>query len=232
MRAWLGVVLLFAAAAVAAAAAADQPPDAVADHYEQVIARSGYSAPALFDLGNAWLRSGRPGRAILEYERALVLAPGNPAIEANLAAARQRAGVTPSMAGPWLTAARSVSFDSYLWLGLGALWVLCVALVLLCLNGRPRRLAKPLVLAAVVTLCASADAAALCWSDLYRAVVQGPATLRVAPAASAASIGGVRDGEVVWIQQRYAGFNLVRTAEGRSGWVSADSAMAVRESRP
>jgi tetratricopeptide (TPR) repeat protein len=219
------------AAAEQAAAAGNY--QLAAQNYEQVLQRNGFSAPVLFNLGNAWLRLGRPARAILNYERALLLAPRSAAIEANLATAQQRAGLAPVTVGPWLAAARYFSFDTYAWAALGAVWVLCVALVLLSLNGTARRMARPLILAAAVTLCVSADAAALCWSDQYRAVVvQGPAVLHLAPAASAVASGALRDGEVVWLQDRYADFNFVRTADGHTGWVSADTALPVRVSRP
>ncbi len=98
--------------AASASAMADQTLLAAADHatavgdyhaavrgYEQVLAQSGNSAPVLFNLGNAWLRLGKPGSAILAYERALVLAPHNPAIETNLAEARLHADLVEPVAG-------------------------------------------------------------------------------------------------------------------------------------
>ena len=200
-------------------------------YYEQALSTRGFSAPVLFNLGNAWLRLGQPARAILEYERALVLAPGSAAIAANLAAAQQRAGVTPPLVGRgWLRCGISVStpMRGRVW----AVWMLCAGVVLLCVNGLTRRLARTLILVAAVTLCVTADAAALCWSDLYRAVVQEPTALHVAPAASAATSGSLREGEVVWIQDRYGGFKLVRTGDGHSGWVGAATAIAVRVAHP
>jgi tetratricopeptide (TPR) repeat protein len=217
-------------AAEHAAAAGDYR--AAAQDYEQALVARGFSAPVLFNLGNAWLRLGKPARAILEYERALLLAPGSAAIEANLAAAQQRAGLTSPAVGPWRAAARYFSFDSYVWAGLAAVWVLCTAAVLLCFNGVARRCARVLILVAAVTLCVSTDAAALCWSDLYRAVVQAPASLQLAPAASAAASGSLREGEVVWIQDHYGGFEFVRTADGHTGWVEAGAAVAIRASHP
>jgi tetratricopeptide (TPR) repeat protein len=239
---WLVTVLLCVAAAgvradqssVAAAvhAAAGGDYQSAVQNYEQVLHQQGFSAAVLFNLGNAQLRLGKPARAILEYERALVLAPRNPAIEANLAAAQQRAGLAPSVIGPWLAAARYFSFDTYVWAALVAIWVLCGALVLLTLERNARRYARPLILAAVVTLCVSADAAALCWADLHRAVVvQGPAILHLAPASSAAASGTLRAGEVVWLQDQYAGFKFVRTADDRTGWLSDETAMPVRVAR-
>ena len=42
----------------------------------------------------------------------------------------------------------------------------------------------------------------------------------------------LREGEVVWIQGHYGGFDLVRTADGHSGWTPADVALAVRAGPP
>jgi tetratricopeptide (TPR) repeat protein len=220
------------ALAAAAHAAAGGDYRTAARNYEQILEREGFSAPVLFNLGNAWLRLGNPARAILDYERALVLSPHSAAIEANLAAAQQRAGLAPQGVGPWLAAARYFSFDTYVWAGLGAFWVLCIGLVLVCLNGMARRIARPLILLAVVTLCVSADAAVLEWPDLQRAVVVAPAVMHLAPAQSAATSGSLQEGEVVWLQEHYAGFSFVRGADGRTGWVSDAAAVAVRVARP
>jgi len=231
------LLLLFAAcvaraevpsiAAAEGAAAAGDYHTAVQD-YEQELKAHGFSAAVLFNLGNAWLRLGKPAPAILDYERALVLAPGSAAIQANLAAAQQRAGLAPPVVGPWQAAARYFTFDTYVWAGLAAVWLLCAAVVLLCFSGPARRFAMPLILVAAVALCVSLDAAALSWTDLYRAVVQEPTALQLAPAASAAANGSLREGEVVWIQDRYGGFKFVRTADGHAGWVNDATVVAIR----
>jgi tetratricopeptide (TPR) repeat protein len=238
MRSCVIAVLLLCVVSGACAGSAAERAAAAGDYqlaaqsYEQELTRSGFSAPVLFNLGNAWLRLGKPARAILEYERALVLAPRDPAIKANLAAAQQRLGIAPTEVSPWLAAARYFTFDTVVYTGVAALWALCAAVVLLLLGAAARRFARPLILASALALCASADATVLCWSDLYRAVAQGSASLQLAPAASAASSGAVREGEVLWIQDRYAGFNLVRTADGHTGWISDQVAVPVRISRP
>jgi tetratricopeptide (TPR) repeat protein len=230
---------------VASATCADQPAATAATHaaaggdyraavrgYEQILENEGFSAPVLFNLGNAWLRLGNPARAILQYERALVLSPHSAAIEANLAAAQQRAGLAPQSVGPWLALARYFSIDTYAETGLVALWLLCIALVLVCRDGAPRRVGRPLILLAVVTLCVSADAAVLEWPDLQRAVVVTAAAMHLAPAQSAATNGSLREGEVVWLQEQYAGFNFVRTADGHTGWASNAAVVPVRVARP
>ena len=53
-------------------------------------APEGYSAPALYNLGNAYARTGKPGLAVLNYERARLLDPSDPDLETNLRHVRDR----------------------------------------------------------------------------------------------------------------------------------------------
>ena len=66
------------------------------------------SAPALFNRGNALVREGKPGPAILAYERAQQLAPRDPAIAVNLQAVRdsRRPGRPATLRGGNLPPAR------------------------------------------------------------------------------------------------------------------------------
>src|SRR5271154_2724545 len=54
---------------------------------------AGYSAAALYNLGNAYARTGKPGLAVLNYERARLLEPNDPDINANLRHVREAAGL-------------------------------------------------------------------------------------------------------------------------------------------
>ncbi len=61
-----------------------------AKEYESIV-RQGYaSGPVLFNLGNACYRSGKIARAILWFERAARIEPGDPDIEFNLRLASSR----------------------------------------------------------------------------------------------------------------------------------------------
>ena len=54
------------------------------DLYNQVIAEEGVSSDVYYNLGNAYYKSGYNGKAILCYERALLLNPGNSDAKNNL----------------------------------------------------------------------------------------------------------------------------------------------------
>ncbi len=62
----------------------------VIEKYDSVL-RSGVSSPELYyNIGNAYYKQGRAGKAILNYERALKLSPGDDDISFNLKIARAK----------------------------------------------------------------------------------------------------------------------------------------------
>jgi tetratricopeptide (TPR) repeat protein len=57
--------------------------------YQKIIETRGYSAAVLYNLASSYAQSGNNGLAILNYERALRLAPSDPDILGNLEAVRK-----------------------------------------------------------------------------------------------------------------------------------------------
>ena len=70
-------------------------------HYEKLIEAGQGSANVLYNLGNVDYRLGSIGRAVLNYERALILNPQHPEARANLQMLRQQSGAKlPKL--PWI----------------------------------------------------------------------------------------------------------------------------------
>ncbi|MCI5132521.1 MAG: hypothetical protein D3904_13660, partial [Candidatus Electrothrix sp. EH2] len=61
--------------------------------YLSIIDKYGVSAPLLYNLANTYAAAGQVGPAILNYERARHLAPGDADIQGNLAQIRKDAGL-------------------------------------------------------------------------------------------------------------------------------------------
>lgn len=99
-----------------------------ARRYEWLILEAGLSNSSLyFNLANSLLGAEDYGRAILNYRRALLLSPGEPVVEKNLAVARrQLADVTMSspVSNDWAVVARYLPLLSV------GLWVLLWALLI------------------------------------------------------------------------------------------------------
>src|SRR5271155_308187 len=83
-----------------------------------------YSADGFYNLANSYARAGKPGLAVLSYERAALLAPDDPDINANLAYVSGSAHVSIKPRNRFARLAQVTSPTLAAWLG-----VLGVALV-------------------------------------------------------------------------------------------------------
>jgi len=180
------------------------------------------SAPALFNEANAEQRAGNLGPAILGYERAKFLAPGDAAIAQNLRAARDKAGVTAPAVPTWQRPMHALSFDI-----LAALAGISLALLCMLVFGTRlipttlRGLARGVATTFGVTALLAASALALRWPELARAVIVGArATAHIAPAASSGTAFALKPGELVTERRAHGDFVHVRTLDQRSGWVA------------
>ena len=216
-----------------AAFAAGRYDEAIAG-FHSVVARDGYSPAVLFDLANAYLRAGRLGEAILWYERAHLLAPRDPDVQANLRQARRAANLPlPPEGDAWSRLEERASPDGWTILASASLF-LAAALAIAARLGRARMrqrgsgLGRLLTIAVVASLVLAAGAAILAATRLRsfeRAVILGPdPALRVAPYEEATVSSALDPGELVRVERDHQGFRLVRTDDGRSGWVRETAA--------
>jgi len=187
--------------------------------YLQAQEKDGFSANLLFDLGNAYARSGDVGHAVLSYERALLLSARDAGVREELANVRRGAGLASDPGRGWRDYHRYLTQDEWTWLGLAGGLVLLAVLL-----GRRRLPRASLVrLAGVGFLLALPAATALAKHALERdraiVVADKDVDLRVSPYEEAEALGTLRPGQVVWITRSFDGFVMVRRPGGGAGWV-------------
>ena len=194
---------------------------------------AGYSAPRLFDLANDYARHGRPGMAVLNYERARLLAPNDPDIRANLRFVRATSGLTP-VTGTWFDrqASQLASPNILFWFGCGGLLIVGVSLLLGRQYPRLHFALRACIAAGLALMAVTLCNALATWPMMSEAVVIARATpARVAPASLADSLATLREAEIVTVDAEFRDFTLVHTDTGRTGWVaSADVARVVPHS--
>ncbi|MEP6884643.1 MAG: hypothetical protein ABJC66_07830 [Gammaproteobacteria bacterium] len=193
-----------------------------------VSLQPGYSIAALYNLGNAYAKSGKPGFAILNYERARLLDPNDPDIDANLRHVRQTSGLPPqarsrfdrltAIAGPQVLA----------WVGV--LGLLIAGLGTLAQRRYPRHRGKLITAAAFgFSLLGITIASGIAlWPVMHEAiVVLHSAPVRVSPVLIGETLFELPEGTIVESGAQHDGFVLVRTSTGRSGWVPDTNVAAV-----
>jgi hypothetical protein len=180
---------------------------------------SGYSTAALYNTANAFARAGKPGLAVLNYERARLLEPNDPDIGANLRHVREAAGLPPQTRSRFEHLVGVASPRTFAWLGvLGLLMAGISALARVRSKSHPGKLLTAM-LAGLCLLGLSAGNAVALWPVLHEAVVTvHSAQVRVSPVTTEAPLFEVPEATIVKLRAKYDDFVLIQTAAGRTGW--------------
>ncbi len=202
--------------------------------FQQIINARGYSASLCFDLANAEAKSGHTGAALLNYERARYLAPGDSDIDHNLQHERKLAGLDPNSYRWWQIALLSI--DWTVWL---AIMATCLLLIFLSIIGTayapavaattkiPPRLLKNIFRAIIFAgipfclLMGYIELSTVGFNYRIQGVVVAPkaATLRLSPFDSADSIGIIPEGELVTVEDRHNDYLRIEARDHHFGWV-------------
>ncbi len=198
--------------------------------FQELIQAHGYSASLCFNLANAEAKAGHPGLAILNYERARYLAPGDAEIDHNLQLARQQAGLKSNSLRWWQVALRSLSLNT--WLAIVDVWLALIALAVLAhvfvrrLEPGPRRAAlgkvvKTVLFVAIPCFLFTSYIALLAAPlRIEGVVVSKQAVLRLSPFDSAERIGTLPEGELVTVEQQHDRYLRIEARDGRYGWTT------------
>ena len=187
-----------------------------------------YSASSLYNLGNSYAQAGKLGLAILNYERAGLLAPNDADIEANLRYVRDAAHVPSPTKSEFERVAAVVDPTLASWLGVVGLLLLGTALLAARRYPQhpwPRRV---MAVAGIALLGLTVANGIVLWPTLHAAVVVTPATpVRASPVPMGEPLFTLAAAAPVTIAGKHDDFVLVQTGAGRRGWVSRANIVAV-----
>jgi len=184
-----------------------------------------FSADGLYNLANSYALAGKPGLAVLSYERAALLAPDDPDINANLAYVRASAHVPAQLRGRFARVTETMGPTLVSWLGVLGIALVGVGLVTRKVASRFLWIPGGGIVLGVALIVLTASNAMLLWPRMHEAVIlidQTPA--RVSPADTAFVL---REAESVTMRAEHEDFILVRTGGGLSGWVARANLGAV-----
>lgn len=198
--------------------------------YEDLVEAGEWSANLFYNLGNADHRLGAPGRAILDYERALALDPAHPEAHANIEVLRKLTGAKLRATGwqdkllgwpagdAWVAGAAAVG------------WIAIFGIALLFISKRAEKSGLWFVTSVSFLTCAYL-AAALWWQQRERAtaiVVVQSIEARLQPADSAGLAEALPAGSRVQILRERGEWLYCMLPGQKPGWLPRPAVERVR----
>ena len=187
-----------------------------------------YSADGLYNLANSYARAGKPGLAVLYYERAALLAPDDEDINANLENVRAAAHVPTEPRQRFTRIAAAASPALAAWIGVVGVVLVGAGLLARRITPRFRRLLTCGILLGIALIALTVSNALLLWPRMHEAVVlidQTPARVSPVPMGDTGFV--LSEATTVTVTAEHEDFLLIRTREGLSGWVARSNLGAV-----
>jgi hypothetical protein len=206
------LAMLMLALALCRGQALAQPPQ---------TAQPRYSADGLYNLANSYARAGKPGLAVLNYERAALLAPDDADIDANLEYVRASAHVPTEPRTLFARIGRAANPTSAAWIGVFGIAFAGMGLLAIKLAPRFRWLGAGGVLLGVAMIASTLCNAMLLWPRMHEAVIlvdQTPARVIPVPMGDTTFVLG--EAQTVTMTAEHDDFVLIHTRGGLSGWVA------------
>jgi len=201
---------------------------AAAEFYEQLTAESGYGAGVLFNLGNSYAQSGQTGKAILNYERALRLAPSNSDIQSNLELIRKESGLFPKEYSWSEHFFQLFNLDQWTVSAFFFL-LLFTAFQVVSLKHRFSSQVRWIVTATCITFFTLSLSGMFSRHHQWQPsiVTDDDSRLLLSPFNSSASTGSIQQGRLVYPEKTHGGFSYVVDETGRKGWIFSSAIESV-----
>lgn len=209
--------------------------DSAIVHYHSILDQGIHSAAVYYNMGNAYYKLRKYPEAILYYEKALKLEPGNDDIRHNLSLANaliidKIEPVPVFFLKQWWTGFYNLlSADAWAWIS-----VLLFGLTLICLwlflTARRMAWRKAGFFAGLVVLFLFIGSFGLASQKYYytqrinEAIVFVPTiTVKSAPSASGVDLFVLHEGSKVKLLEEAEGWNKIRIANGSVGWMPTET---------
>lgn len=195
--------------------------------YEDLIEKNGYAPGVLYNLANSYAMTGQTGLAVLNYERALRLAPGDSDITGNLQLLRTESGLFAKESTFSERLLHLLSMDQWTGLGGFALLVLSGTLVLSIWFTFPRKITTSVCICSIMVILVATITTLQLHTHWNSSVVIIDSKLQVSPFEGAAGAGEIQQGRLVLTKKSHGDYLFVEDETNRQGWLPAASVRSI-----
>ena len=198
--------------------------------YQAITRIAGYSPAVLYNLANSFAQSGNTGMAVLHYQRALRLSPGDPDLAGNLELLRKDRGLFARYASAAERLLNLLTLPQYALLLLATLSLYTFfSLLALRFDPSPRLHHTMAILAALLIIIAIAGVVGHSRKFNPAVVVSSDARLLLSPFPDSASVGAIQEGRLVYPEKSHDRFSFVTDETGRKGWLPTTAFVFLQE---
>ena len=204
--------------------------------YENILATQGESAVVYYNLGNSYFKEKYMAKAVLNYERALLLNPGDADIRFNLDMARSKTvdQITPAtevFIVTWINSLTNMQSERG-WAKIGIVSFICLLVGLALYIFSKRLFVRKIgfigaVVFLVVTVCANLFARQQKneLMDRTGAIVMSPTvTVKSTPDESGTELFVLHEGTKVFVEDNsMKGWKEIRLEDGNKGWIPTEA---------
>ncbi len=194
----------------------------------ELLAGEGLSSSLLYNLANSYAQNGQSGMAILNYERAARLAPGDSDIRGNLELLRKEKTLFQEDQTISQRFVHLLGLDRWTMLATVGfmMFVVCVLFPATPkLKTSTRRIVATVSL--LLTMVSGFGIAGQYRHYHDAVVVVNDAKLRISPFETAATSGSIQEGRLLTPDKTHNNYTLVKDETGRSGWLASDEFMFI-----
>jgi tetratricopeptide (TPR) repeat protein len=198
--------------------------------YARIVNEYGVSGPLLSNLANCYAQTGQIGQAIVNYERALRLTPGDSDSQGNLDLLRKNQGLFQEEIPLAHRLGSLLTLDQ--WTVLAALLYFLITLnnlidLRFSSGKNMRRWLGGLCLLLLILAFAGAF---FQYRQMDEAVVIGNDTrLLLSPFPTASPVGTIQEGRIVHFLTKHGVYSQVEDETGRSGWIESNAIESILE---
>jgi tetratricopeptide (TPR) repeat protein len=208
-----------------------QQYDKAIQSYSKVLNEGYESAELYYNIGNSYYREGNLGYAILNYERALKLSPGDEDIQHNLALANtktiDRINTLPEffLFQWWESFLAILTFSGWIYLSYVFYLLLLLLIIFYFYTRRPdyQRLAFFSGIAVLFLLAVSVSISVIKYNREFNIkngiVIEQSATAKLSPDPDSNDAFVIHEGLKVKIEDKVENYYRIRLQDGKQGWL-------------